>query len=201
MFILVAIMFQSTFAQYNYQNYPVQFSSLHNVYPVQSHPNNIYGSSGTQQNQQAMMELVLKSIAAPNVSLNDTVNNTTDFVNMWNTQFGYNFSSIGTIQENIGCRARCLRLDEKPVCGSNGFRYFNSCDAECDQVTHNTTNLRYNKKCCCDDIEVVETNGSLMCLRTTAGGTSFLTVTQCMYKCLRMDDSSAYGSDKFWERC
>jgi hypothetical protein len=146
-----------------------------------------------------MLDLILKSLISPTASPNDTFASSGDFVNLWNTKFGYNLTSIGAIQENIGCRTRCLRLTESPVCGSNGTRYFNSCDAECDQVTYGTANLRYNNKCCCNDDDVNMTVNNLHCY--TVGGTMTMVVTRCMMKCLNMDAAGSPTSSGSWAVC
>ena len=200
-FILGTILIQTTLCldsyNYNYQIYPLHFSDFHYANAQannHSHAggHSIYGSTNPQISQ-SMLDLILRSLVNPAASPNNTVSSTGDFVKLWNSQFGYNFTSIGAIQENIGCRARCLRLDESPVCGVNGTRYFNSCDAECDQISYSTDNLRYNDKCCCSDSEISVAAGELFCLRDSVTVASYyLSVTKCMMKCLSLDDST-YG--------
>ena len=199
-FILGTILIQTTLCldsyNYNYQIYPLHFSDFHYANAQannHSHAggHSIYGSTNPQISQ-SMLDLILRSLVNPAASPNNTVSSTGDFVKLWNSQFGYNFTSIGAIQENIGCRARCLRLDESPVCGVNGTRYFNSCDAECDQISYSKDNLRYNNKCCCSDDEISTKVDNLSCLQNDNTKDIYLSVTSCMMKCLSLDDST-YG--------
>ena len=201
LFILGVILIHSSMCQYqyNYQLYPShQGGNTQAGYHSHVGGHSIYGGTNTQTSQ-SMLDLILKSLISPTASPNDTFSSSGDFVNLWNTKFGYNLSSIGAIQENIGCRTRCLRLSESPVCGTNGTRYFNSCDAECDQVSYGTGNLRYNNKCCCDDTEVQLSMNTLSCY--TVNSQQLMVVTQCMMKCLNMDAAGSPTSSGSWLTC
>ena len=208
-FILGAILIQTALCQskqlYNYQIFPVNSADFHYANAqsnAHSHAggHSVYGSTNPQISQ-SMLDLILRSLVNPAASPNNTVSSTGDFVKLWNSQFGYNFTSIGAIQENIGCRARCLRLDESPVCGVNGTRYFNSCDAECDQISYSKDNLRYNNKCCCSDDEISAKIYSLACLIDSVNGDYYLNVTRCMMKCLSLDDSLHGVPNGKWKVC
>ena len=211
-FILGVILIQAALCQYQYtyNKHPLHSSDFHYanaLTPGHSHAgghgSSIYGSTNPQVSQ-SMLDLILRSLVNPAASPNTTVSSSSDFVRLWNTQFGYNFTSIGAIQENIGCRARCLRLTESPVCGVNGTRYFNSCDAECDQVSYSTANLRYNNKCCCDDNEISAAVGDLFCLTdplANGGTVYYLSVTRCMMKCLSLDYSTYGVPNGTWGVC
>jgi hypothetical protein len=125
----------------------------------------------------------------------------TNFTKQWNQEFGYNFLGIEAIQENIGCRARCRRLSEEPVCGVNMTRYFNSCDAECDQVEYNSTDLRYGNTCCCKDHEMSLTAGKVYCIAEpdwlrSSGIAPKLILNACLMVCLeKSGDSVAQNGD------
>lgn len=112
------------------------------------------------------------------------------FLDQWNAKFGYNFMSLESVRQNISCRARCRSLTESPVCGVNMTRYFNSCDAECDQVTYSTDNLKYNKRCCCSSDMMSLVAGNVYCvvqLPWVKGSTSLpkMVVNGCILNCLQ----------------
>lgn len=186
---------QTPYYRYNYQNYPLHFDALYQGRPPSRGP---YGGNTPLDNM--MLQSVMRSLLAPGVDPNRRVTRT-NFLKEWNNRFGYNFMSLEAVQENIGCRARCRRLSESPVCGDNKTRYFNSCDAECDQVTSNTSNLRYNNTCCCYDNQMALTAMKVFCVvgPTWKKGTGTLPnmiVNSCLYECLtKMGHSLTQGSD------
>lgn len=189
---------QTQYYRYNYQNYPLHFDSLYQGRPANRGP---YGGNTPLDNM--MMQSALRSLLNPGVSPNRRVSRT-NFLKEWNTRFGYNFMSLEAVQENIGCRARCRRISESAVCGDNKTRYFNSCDAECDQITYNTSMLRYNNVCCCNDNQMSLLTSDIFCVvaptwvkgTTTAGLGPKMIVNGCLLECLtKMGHSLAQGSD------
>ena len=185
---------QNQYYNYNFQNYPVHFDQL---YHGRAASGGAFGNNSPMD--QMLLQSAMRSLIKPGVSPNQRVSKTS-FLNEWNSRFGYNFMSLEAVQENIGCRARCRRMSSSPVCGDNMTRYFNSCDAECDQVTYGTSNLRYNNRCCCTDNMMALTSGNLYCVVnmpwTKASATPpFLVVNYCIMNCLqRSGDSLAQGS-------
>ena len=189
----------SNYYNYNYQNYPVYFDHLYQGRHAGA--SGAYGglNGGSTQLNNMLLRSTMRSLLSPAVSPNARTTNTS-FVNEWNNRFGYNFLSLEAIQENIGCRARCRRLSESPVCGDNMTRYFNSCDAECDQVTYNTTNLRYSNNCCCMDNQMALTSGSVFCVVTLpfdkSTGTPKMILNSCLLTCLQKNgDNIAQNGD------
>jgi len=173
---------QNNYYSYNYQNYPVQFDHLYHGRPANRGP---LGGNTPMDNM--LLQSAMRSLMKPGVDPNRRTSSTS-FLKEWNQRFGYNFMSIEAIQENIGCRARCRRLTESPVCGDNKTRYFNSCDAECDQVTYNTNLLRYNKSCCCYDDQMSLLTGKVSCVVENSsdrrGTAPFMIVNKCLHECL-----------------
>lgn len=186
---------QDNYYNYNYQNYPLYFDHLYQGRPVR-------GStlSGSTPLDNMLLQSTMRSLLRPAVDPNRRVSRSS-FLKEWNDRFGYNFTSIEAVQENIGCRARCRRLSESPVCGENMHRYFNSCDAECDQVTYNTENLRYNNTCCCTDSMMPLTSGNVYCvvelpwIKGTSGAPKMV-LNECLLLCLQKNgDSVAQNND------
>ena len=180
---------QNNYYNYNYQNYPVHFDHLYQGRPANRGP---LGGNTPMDNM--LLQSAMRSLIRPGVDPNRRTSRTS-FLKEWNQRFGYNFMSIEAVQENIGCRARCRRLSESAVCGDNKTRYFNSCDAECDQVTYNTSMLRYNNTCCCTDDQMSLTTGSVTCV---VSGTTFdkatqqplMVVNSCLHECLTKSGDS-----------
>lgn len=202
--------------KYNYLNYPVQFNQLNHGTPSQgghghTHKHTHKGQT-TQVNGQGpfggnslmknqLTKSVLRSLLTPATNPNPTsgISGNKSFSDQWNQEFGYNFLNIEAVQENVGCRAKCRRMDESPVCGDNMTRYFNSCDAECDQVKYNTVDLRYNKMCCCKENMMTLNSGSVFCVvpanwvKTVPPN---MVVNECLLVCLqKKGDMIAQGSD------
>lgn len=195
--LCVSVSAQTQQYSYNFQRYPFDFNSLYHGRPAQR-------SSSPYENNSALNNLLaqsaLRSLLNPGVSPNRRVSRS-NFLKEWNNRFGYNFMSLEAVQENIGCRARCRRLTESPVCGDNKTRYFNSCDAECDQVKYNTNTLRYNNTCCCDDNQMLLTTGNVFCVVDTSwvkGATPGpkMILSSCLLECLtKMGDSITQNGD------
>ena len=186
---------QNNYYNYNYQNYPVHFDHLYQGRPANRGP---LGGNTPMDNM--LLQSAMRSLIRPGVDPNRRTSRTS-FLKEWNQRFGYNFMSIEAVQENIGCRARCRRLSESPVCGDNKTRYFNSCDAECDQVGYNTSNLRYNNSCCCYDNQMSLASGAVYCVvdSTFVKATSqpFMVVNSCLLECLtKRGDSLAQDNHK-----
>jgi len=201
LFLTISMLFALTHCwtptqNYNYQNYPVYFDDLYHGRPRNRGPGN-HGPLDNQLTRSAMRSL-LNPAQGPNVR---THSGQFDFKKQWNKEFGYNFLGIEAIQENIGCRARCRRLSEEPVCGENMTRYFNSCDAECDQVTYNTDDLRYNKTCCCKDNEMSLAAGMVHCIAKFdwvrgSGEPPKMILNTCLMNCLeKSGDKVAQDND------
>jgi hypothetical protein len=192
--LFIASMWSQNLYNYNYQNYPVYFDHLYQGRAAQTG-----GLQGSTPLNNMLTRSAMRSLLSPAVSPNVQTNNSS-FIKEWNNRFGYNFLSIEAIQENIGCRARCRRLDESPVCGDNMTRYFNSCDAECDQVTYGTANLRYNNSCCCLENQMALTSGSVFCVVELpfdkSTGTPKMILNSCMLTCLQKNGQNvAQNSD------
>lgn len=186
---------QTEYYRYNYQNYPVSFDALYHGRPASRGP---FGGNTPLDNM--LLQSVMRSLINPGVDPNRRVSRS-NFLKEWNNRFGYNFMSLEAIQENIGCRARCRRVTESPVCGSNKTRYFNTCDAECDQVISSISLLRYNNTCCCNDDQMSLVSGRVFCV-IESGWTKAsneppkMIVNSCLYECLtKMGHSLAQNSD------
>ena len=193
---------------YNYQNYPTHFGQIYNGHGGHGghggqgmgggYGGNPYGGNTSLNN--VLLRSVMGSLVRPGVSPNNRTSKN-DFLKLWNQRFGYNFLSLEAVQENIGCRARCRRMSHSPVCGANRTRYFNSCDAQCDQVTYETSTLRYNKMCCCDDNSMDLTAGNVMCVvdntyHPVTNNAVKMILNRCMYMCLEAHgDKVAQNSD------
>jgi len=147
---------------YNYQNYPLHFDDLY--HGSRQHGNSPFGGDSIMNNQ--LTKSALRSLINPAHSpgVHGGLNPKGSFTKQWNQELGYNFINHEAGQENVGCRARCLKMTESPVCGSNMTRYFNSCDAECDQVTYGTDMLKYNNMCCCLKESMSLDIGKLYCV-------------------------------------
>lgn len=193
--LTISVVSQTQYYNYNYQNYPVHFDQLY-----QGRPANGGAFGNNTPMDQMLLQSAMRSLIKPGVSPNQRVSRSS-FLNEWNSRFGYNFMSLEAVQENIGCRARCRRMSSSPVCGDNMTRYFNSCDAECDQVSYGTENLRYNNRCCCTDDMMALTSSSLYCVVTlpwTKGGADApkMIMNHCMMNCLQKNgDSIAQDND------
>lgn len=198
--LFMAGMFSQTTSSYNYnfQNYPVYFDHLYHGRHATN--NSASGQSGLNN---MLTQSALTSLLNPAVSTNVRSNNV-NFMNEWNNRFGYNFLSLEAVQENIGCRARCRRLSESPVCGDNMTRYFNSCDAECDQVTYGTGNLRYNNQCCCLDSQMSLESSEVYCVSDQTNfdksiHTPKMILNECLLICLQKNgDSVTQNSDSIF---
>lgn len=182
---------------YNYQNYPLHFDDLYHGRPRNRGP---YGGTPMENQLTASaMRSLLKPARGPNVRLNG---GKTNFTKQWNKEFGYNFLGIEAVQENIGCRARCQKLSEDPVCGENMTRYFNSCDAECDQVKYNSKDLRYDNTCCCKDYQMSLKAGKVHCIadqdwKRKSGIAPKMILNDCLMVCLeKFGDKVAQNGDK-----
>ena len=190
---VAATLSQNDYYNYNYQNYPLYYDHLY-----QGRANRGGPMAGSTPLDNQLLRSTMRSLLRPAVDPNRRTSNTS-FLKEWNNRFGYNFMSIEAIQENIGCRARCRRLSESPVCGDNMTRYFNSCDAECDQVTHGTENLRYNNSCCCLDSQMSLTSGNVFCVAAlpfNKTGTPKMILNDCLLTCLqRNGDNVAQEND------
>lgn len=176
---------------YNYQNYPVHFNDLfHGPGPDQGP----FGGDSIMNNQ--LIKSAMRSLINPAKSpgAHKGLGPNASFRNQWNKELGYSFLNHSAGQENIGCRARCLKMEESPVCGSNMTRYYNSCDAECDQVTYGTSMLRYNNMCCCDEDSLSLKIGHLHCIVKSGfnknNNRPKLIVNKCMYQCLEKKGES-----------
>ena len=202
--VILALVFTSTLCvTYNY-NYQLYDLFQHQLRQGPAHPASPFGASTSPMNA-AAIQLALKSLLSPSVSPNTSVSST-NFLKSWNSEFGYNFASLGAVQENIGCRARCQRLSEVPVCGDTNFvRYYNACDAECDQETYNTSNLRYNNNCCCTDASLSLDKGDLVCISDSLSelGDSHLkmVLNQCLAKCLTQNGDKLEQDNDFSVPC
>ena len=179
---------QTNYYNYNYQNYPVHFDQLYHGRPANRGP---LGGNTPMDNM--LLQSAMRSLMNPGVDPNRRTSRTS-FLKEWNTRFGYNFMSLEAVQENIGCRARCRRLSESAVCGDNKTRYFNTCDAECDQVTYNTENLRYNNTCCCFDNQMSLASGNVFCVVSLPFNKNTqapkMIVNSCLLECLTKNGHS-----------
>lgn len=204
--ITLAMALQTTFAwsgyQYGYQTYP---DTIQHSHPY-GHPGAYPVPAPTVDMTQLIMSSMIDPAQNPGHHLKGR-----DFLKSWNERYGYNMVELGAVQENIACRTKCRRLESSPVCGDyNKIRYFNSCDAECDQVTYNTNNLRYNNKCCCSEDELSLEQGDLVCVSRNNGDTSVgttgntvlkLILNQCMANCLTQNGVSLAQNDDYVFPC
>lgn len=187
--------------KYNFQNYPVHFDHLYRGKPRSAATP---GFGGPMKNQ--LLHSAMRSLLNPATDPGTRSGSTKDnFRKEWNKEFGYSFINIEAVQENIGCRARCRRLDENPVCGVNNMtRYFNSCDAECDQEEYSTTTLRYNNVCCCQDSEMSLLAGKVFCVAETGWTKGSNTppkmiINKCLFVCLeKKGHSIAQNGDRIY---
>ena len=194
LFTVLAAQSNSNHYNYNFQNYPLYFDQLYQGRPARSGP-----FAGSTPLDNMLLRSTMRSLLRPAVDPNRRTSNTS-FLKEWNNRFGYNFMGIEAVQENIGCRARCRRLSESPVCGANMTRYFNSCDAECDQVTYGTENLRYNNQCCCLDSQMSLTAGNVFCVAplpfNKQTDTPKMILNDCLLTCLQKSgDNVAQNND------
>lgn len=186
--------------KYNFQNYPLHFDALYHGKPRNRGPP---GHGGPMENQliRSAMRSLLNPATGPGVRSGSRKDN---FTKEWNKEFGYNFINIEAVQENVGCRARCRKMDENPVCGSNMTRYFNSCDAECDQVKYTTNNLRYNNACCCYDSEMTLEASKVYCVAERGWTKSSsvipkMIINKCLFVCLEKNGNKiAQNNDKVY---
>lgn len=188
--LLASLLAASTVAttpgyNYNFQNYPLYYDDLYHGRPRRG--GGPFGGGESPLSNQ-LTRSALRSLMRPAVDPNVRNHGMGSYRSEWNKELGYDFLNLEAFQENIGCRARCRRLSEEPVCGDNMTRYFNSCDAECDQVTYNSTNLRYNKMCCCDESWLSLHSGNVFCVAEVGwvkGNTPpKMIINQCLLVCL-----------------
>lgn len=177
---------------YSYQAYPDRVAH--------SHPFGHAGAYPTPYPNSTMQSLLMASLLNPAAYPLNTGTTNTNFQKAWNDHLGNDLVNNGAIQQNLSCRAECRRQAESPVCGSNMTRYFNECDAQCDQITYSTENLRYNDRCCCDEDDLSLAQGNLTCVLATANDftnvSTRLIVNRCLANCLTQNgDSLAQGSD------
>lgn len=148
------------------------------------------------QNSTAFMQNLLLAINNASTTASATPTNASDsFKNQWNAYFGHNLTEVDATAGNIGCRGRCQKLTSAPVCGTNGIRYFNACDAQCDGISYNTTDLRFNNKCCCPAADLSITGDKRICIVKAGSSTLvntnvFMVMSKCMYNCLSKSGDS-----------
>lgn len=182
--LTIALIFGSSLQwsgyQYGYQTYPDRTQH--------SHPYGHPGATPVPGPNSDMSQLIMSSLLNPAANPSSNLKGS-DFLKAWNEQYGYSMTELGAVQENIACRTKCRRMEQEPVCGDyNMTRYFNSCDAECDQVTFNKVNLRYDDKCCCTEAMMSLEVGNLVCVAEKGNISSNsdlkLVLNQCLANCL-----------------
>lgn len=182
----------SAFYSYGYQTYPDR--------TAHSHPFGHPGANPTPYPNQTMQQILMASLLNPAPHPQQTGTFNTNFQKAWQGHMGNDMINQGAIQQNVSCRADCRRQSEDRTCGSNMTLYFNECDAQCDEVTYSTENLRYNSQCCCTDEQMSLDQGKLTCVLATQNDYSTaslrLVLNQCLTRCLTLNgDSLAQDND------